>query len=88
MKAPVVRQRVEPVIPEEARKARVSGIVIIEAVIDRQGRVSEARVLKPLPFGLDDAAIEAVKQWTFEPGTLDGQPVDVIFNLTVNVKPD
>ena len=85
VKAPVVRQRVEPVIPQAARDARIAGVVIIEAVIDREGRVSKARVLKPLPFGVDDAAVEAVKQWTFEPGTLNGQPVDVIFNLTVNV---
>jgi periplasmic protein TonB len=44
------------------------------------------QVLKPLPFGLDQAAVEAVKRWKFKPGTLNGQPVDVIFNLTVNFK--
>ena len=44
------------------------------------------QVLKPLPFGLDQAAVEAVKKWKFKPGTLNGQPVDVIFNLTVNFK--
>lgn len=88
VKPPRVRHRVEPIVPEEARKARVAGIVIIEAVIDKEGRVREARVLKPLPLGLDEAALEALKQWTFEPGTLNGQPVDVIFNLTVNIKPD
>lgn len=85
--APIVLRRVDPVIPEAARKARIAGIVILEVVIDKQGRVSDARVLKPLPFGLDAAALEAVRQWTFEPGTLAGQPVDVIFNLTVNIKP-
>ncbi|HEX2123008.1 MAG TPA: energy transducer TonB, partial [Thermoanaerobaculia bacterium] len=90
VKAPVVRHdgRVEPVIPEAARNARVSGIVILEVVIDREGRVSDAKVLKGLPFGLSEAAVEAVKQWNFEPGTLNGQPVDVIFNLTVNMKPE
>jgi len=41
-------------------------------------------VLKPLPFGLDDAAVEAVRQWQWKPGTLAGEPVDVIFNVTVN----
>jgi TonB family protein len=44
------------------------------------------RVLKPLPFGLDQAAADAVQRWKFRPGTLNGQPVDVIFNLTVNFK--
>ena len=44
------------------------------------------QVLKPLPFGLDQAAVDAVRRWKFKPGTLNGQPVDVIFNLTVNFK--
>jgi TonB family protein len=44
------------------------------------------QVLKPLPFGLDQAAVDAVRRWKFRPGTLNGQPVDVIFNLTVNFK--
>jgi protein TonB len=86
VKAPVVRHRVDPVYPEEARRARVAGIVIIEAVIGKDGRVKSARVLKPLPFGLDEAALDAVKQWTFDPGTLDGQPVDVVYTLTVNMR--
>jgi TonB family protein len=43
-------------------------------------------VLKPLAFGLDQAAADAVRRWKFRPGTLNGQPVDVIFNLTVNFK--
>lgn len=87
VKAPVVMQRVEPLFPEEARKARVAGIVILEAIIDREGNVKDAYVLKPLPFGLSEAAVDAVKQWKFRPGTLNGQPVDVVFNLTVNFRP-
>jgi len=86
--APVVIEKVEPSYTEEARNARISGIVIIEAVIGRDGAVKNASVLKPLPFGLDQAAVDAVKQWKFEPGTLDGKPVDVIFNLTVNFRLD
>jgi TonB family protein len=86
VKAPVVLTRVEPVIPELARKARISGIVIVEALVEKSGRVAAVQVLKPLPFGLDQAAVDAVKQWTFRPGTLNGQPVDVFFNLTVNIK--
>ena len=50
------------------------------------GDVTDIHVLKPLPFGLDQAAVDAVKRWKFKPGTLNGQPVDVIFNLTVNFK--
>ena len=88
VKAPVVITRVEPMYPEEARRNHVAGIVIVEAVIDRNGDVGDVRVLKPLPFGLDQAAVDAVKQWKFRPGTLAGEPVDVLFNLTINFKLD
>jgi TonB family protein len=86
VRAPVVLNRVEPVYPEVALRARISGIVIVETVIGRDGMVKDVRVMKPLPFGLDQAAVDAVKQWTFKPGTLNGEAVDVIFNLTVNFK--
>ncbi len=86
VKAPVVINRVEPIYPEEARKARIMGIVIVRAVISRDGVVKDVQVLKPLPFGLDQAAVDAVKQWTFKPATLEGKPVDVYFNLTINFK--
>jgi protein TonB len=81
--APTTTFRVDPLYTEIARKARIEGIVIIEAIIDRNGNVTDARVLKPLPMGLDQAAIDAVKRWKFKPGQLNGQPVPVIFNLTV-----
>jgi TonB family protein len=84
--APVVLSKVEPVYTEEARKARIMGIVIVEATIGRDGLVKNVSVLKPLPFGLDQAAVDAVKQWTFKPATMNGQPVDVRFNLTVNFR--
>jgi TonB family protein len=87
VRAPVLISRVEPQFTEAARKAHISGIVIVEVIIDRRGEVREAKVLKPLPFGLDQAALDAVKQWKFRPGTLEGTPVDVIFNLTVNFRP-
>ncbi|MFN2441722.1 MAG: energy transducer TonB, partial [Thermoanaerobaculia bacterium] len=86
VKPPVVINRVDPVYPEVARKARIQGIVIIEAIIDKRGNVTNVKVLKGLPFGLDQAAADAVRRWRFRPGTLNGQPVDVIFNLTVNFK--
>ncbi len=86
VKAPVIVTRVEPVYPEAARRARIQGIVIIEAIIDRQGNVTEVRMLKTLPFGLDQSAMNAVKQWKFKPGTLNGQPVPVYYNLTVNFR--
>jgi len=72
-----------PQYTEIARRARIQGIVIVEAIIDRSGSVTNVRVLKPLPMGLDQAAVEAVQAWKFKPATLNGQPVDVFYNLTV-----
>lgn len=75
---------IPPVYTELARKARVMGVVIVEAIIDEQGNVTETRVLKGLPMGLDRAAVEAVETWKFKPATLDGRPVPVFYVLTVN----
>ena len=86
MKAPIVIKRVEPIYTADALANRISGIVIVETVVDHNGDVKDVRVLKPLPFGLDQAAVDAVKQWKFRPGTMNGDPVDVLFVLTVNFK--
>jgi TonB family protein len=88
VKAPTVISRAEPMYSEDARKARVSGIVILECVIDSTGAVRDVIVLKDLPYGLGEAATTAVKQWRFKPGTIEGKPVDVVFNLTVNFRLD
>ena len=73
---------VPPVYPEMARKAHVEGIVIIEATVDERGRVREATVLRGVPM-LDDAALEAVRQWVYTPTLLDGVPRPVIMTITV-----
>jgi len=86
VKAPKVTDRTEPEYTATARQARVAGVVIVEAIIDRNGNVDQVKVIKGLPMGLSEAAERAVKKWKFRPGTLNGQPVDVIFNLTVNFK--
>jgi TonB family protein len=73
-----------PQYTEIARKARITGVVIVEAIIDKEGNVTNVKVLKGLPMGLDQAAVDAVKRWRFEPATLNGKPVAVIYNLTIN----
>ncbi len=75
-----------PQYTEIARKARIQGVVIVEAIIDKGGNVTNVRVLKPLPMGLDQAAVDAVQKWKFKPATLNGKPVDVYYNLTVNFR--
>ena len=85
--APVILSRVDPVYTDDMRKNAVSGIAIVELIVDKSGRVSRANVIKPVPHGGSEAALAAVKQWTFKPGTLNGEPVDVIYNVTVRIAP-
>lgn len=73
----------QPVYTEEARLARIQGVVILEAIIDEKGAVQQVKVLKDLPQGLGESAVTTAKKWTFKPATLNGQPVPVYFNLTV-----
>ena len=62
-------------------------MIVIEAVIARTGCVRDVRVIKQSPSGdLNSAAVSAISKWKFKPGTLDGQPVDVLFNLTVSYR--
>lgn len=76
----------QPQYTEEARRARIQGVVILQAVIDCDGFVTDINVLKGLPLGLTEAAILAVSQWRFEPARQNGQPVSVYYNLTINFR--
>jgi TonB family protein len=73
---------VRPVYPQDARDAGVQGVVIIEARIEADGRVGSAMILRSIPQ-LDQAALDAVKQWEFEPTLLNGVPVPVIMTMTI-----
>ncbi len=75
-------KRVEPVYPELAKRARVSGVVILQVTVDEEGNVAEIRVMRGHPL-LDDEAIRAVKQWKYSPTLLNGEPVPVIATVTV-----
>jgi protein TonB len=83
MKAPQKIVDVAPVYPPVAQRAQVEGVVILEAVIDAQGRVASVRVLRSIAL-LDQAAAEAVKQWRFTPALLNAEPVPVVMTVTVN----
>jgi protein TonB len=83
MKAPRRIVDVPPAYPAVAQRARVEGVVILEAVIDTQGRVTSVRVLRSIAL-LDQAAVDAVKQWRFTPAFLNAEPVPVVMTVTVN----
>jgi protein TonB len=74
---------VKPVYPPIARSAKVSGIVIVEVTIGADGRVADARVIRSIPL-LDQAAIDAVRQWEFTPTLLNGAPTPIVMSTTVN----
>jgi TonB family protein len=80
--APKLVKQVNPVYPEEARKKGLQGVVIIEAKIDESGKVVDIMVLKSVP-GLDPSAMDAVRQWEYEPMTIAGKAVKVVFTVTV-----
>lgn len=73
---------VRPAYPEIARIARVEGTIIMEAVLDTSGRVTQLRVIKSVPM-LDQAALEAVRQWRYTPSLYGGHPVSVLMTITV-----
>jgi len=85
IKEPKKLKNIAPVYPPIATQARVQGVVILECTISPQGKVTEVKVLRGIPL-LDQAAIDAVKQWVYTPTLLNGVPVPVIMTVTVNFK--
>lgn len=74
-----------PIYPDLAKKMHTQGTVTLEAIISKEGRVKDLRVLSGHPL-LIQAAVEAVKRWRYQPTLLSGQPVEVIATVTVNFK--
>jgi periplasmic protein TonB len=83
VKAPVLLQKIEPTYPEAARKARMEGVVILEAIITADGSVQDVKVLKSVNPLLDASAARAVGQWRYKPATLNGRAVRVYLTVTV-----
>ena len=85
IKTPIRTKYVAPTYPDLARGARVQGVVIIEAIIGADGKVEQARVVRPQPL-LDEAALSAVRAWEYTPTLLNGSPTPVIMTVTVVFK--
>lgn len=82
IRQPMKVRDVKPVYPPLAQEGRVQGLVILEGVIDEQGNIADVKVLRGVPL-LNDAAVEAVRQWRYAPTLLNGVPVPVIMTMTV-----
>jgi len=82
--APVVIFRVEPLYSEEARKVKHQGVVVLWAIVRKDGSLEILKLVRGLGLGLDESAITALKQWRFRPGMKDGVPVDVALNVEVS----
>jgi protein TonB len=82
--APELTYKIDPEFSEEARKAKVAGNVLVSVWIEPNGLPSHVRVVRGIGMGLDDKAVEAVKQWKFKPAMENGKPVLVEINVEVN----
>ncbi|HEY1306581.1 MAG TPA: energy transducer TonB [Vicinamibacterales bacterium] len=80
--SPKKTKHVPPVYPQDAKVSQVQGAVLVEARVEPDGRISHARVIRSIPQ-LDQAAIDAVMQWEFEPVNIQGEPVPYIMTATV-----
>jgi periplasmic protein TonB len=77
--------RPDPIYPELARRAHISGTVLLEAVIDEEGSIAEIKVLSGHPL-LREAAVQAVKRWKYSPTVLNGEPYQVLATVTVEFR--
>jgi protein TonB len=84
--SPALIYKVEAEYSELASKAKFQGTVVLQIVIDANGNAVNPRVMKSLGLGLDEKAIEAVKQWKFKPVLKDGKPVTVQADVQVNFR--
>ena len=83
IKAPTKIKDVKPLYPAIAQQARVGGVVTIEATIGSDGKVTDAKVVRSIPM-LDQAALDAVRQWEYTPTLLNGVPVPVLTTININ----
>lgn len=84
--APQAVSTPDPEYTEEARRAKTQGTCILWLIVDAEGHPRDIRVVRGLGFGLDAKAIEAVKQWRFEPALKDGKPVNVQISVEVGFR--
>jgi periplasmic protein TonB len=83
---PRLLSEVKPVYTDEARRQGVEGEVVMEIIVLSNGSVGSVKVLRGLPAGLNDRAVQAVRAWRFAPARLRGTPVDVVVEASVEFR--
>ena len=87
VKPPQVLQQPKPSYTEEAREAKIEGIVMVGAVIQKNGSVGQIKILKGLGYGLDESTVNTIsREWKFKPGTLNDEPVNVSVVMEVSFR--
>ena len=85
VKAPMVIYQVNPEFSDQAKKAKSpGGVILLNLIVDKQGLPQNVRVVRGIGMGLDEKALEAVRQYRFKPGMEGGMPVPVELNIEVN----
>jgi periplasmic protein TonB len=84
--APQVISYVDPEFSDEARRAKYQGVCVVSVIVDAQGNPQHVHVVRPLGMGLDEKAVEAVRQYKFRPALYQGHPVPVEVNIEVNFR--
>jgi TonB family protein len=84
--APKLLYKLEPSYSDEARAAKVQGVVVLSVVIGTDGKASDIQLRKGLGYGLDEQALNAITQWTFKPGARDGMAMPVQASIEVNFR--
>lgn len=84
--SPTIIYRVSPAYPAAAHKIRLQGSVTVQAIIDRTGQLRNVAILRSSSPLFNEAALAAVEQWKFLPGSMRGRPVDTIFELKIMFK--
>ena len=83
---PRIKFKTDPEFSEEARKAKHQGTVVLAVIVGADGKIHDPRVVQSLGLGLDEKAIEAVKEWLFDPAVKDGRKVAVMVDIEVNFR--
>ncbi len=83
--APQAQRTPEPEFNDEARDARIEGLLVLNVVIDEHGNVGRVKILTPIGMGLDDNAVTAVKAWRFKPALRNGEPVAVEMQIELGL---